>query len=138
MTKQVWLNLPVADVATSRTFFRAIGFRESPRHAGNPQLAGFLIGEHDFIVMLFPESEFKNFTQLPVADTKQASEVLINIDAESPEEVDKMRDRVAEAGGHIYTPPTLVEGFMYLFCFADPDGHRWCVMHMDEAKLAGR
>ncbi|MCP9235903.1 VOC family protein [Lewinella sp. JB7] len=138
MTKQIWLNLPVTDVAASRKFFRAIGFRESPRHAGNPHLAGFLIGEHDFVMMLFPQTEFQNFTQLPVTDTGKSSEVLINVDAENPAAVDAMRDRVAAAGGNIYTPPTLVNGWMYLFCFADPDGHRWCVMHMDESAMPGK
>lgn len=133
----MWLNFPVADVVRSRKFFTAIGFRESKRHAGNPKLAGFVIGEHDTVMMLFPEAEFQNFTRQPVSDTGAGSEILVNIDVESPEEVDAMRDLVVAAGGNVYIAPNLVNGWMYLCCFADPDGHRWCVMHMDESKIPG-
>jgi uncharacterized protein len=132
--KSVWLNLPVRDVQKSREFFRAIGFKENPMHANNPDLASFLIGEHQFVLMLFPEAAFKGFIRSEIADTKNGSEVLINIDAQSREEVDRMADTVRRIGGTIYAGPGESQGWLYAFGFADPDGHKWNMLYMDISK----
>ena len=52
--------------------------------------------------MLFPESTFKGFINHTISDTKIGNEMLINIDAESREEVEKMAETVRLAGGIIY------------------------------------
>jgi uncharacterized protein len=132
--KNIWLNLPVKDVRKSRDFFKAIGFQENPMHANNPNLAGFLIGEHDFVLMLFPYGTFKGFTNDEIADTKKGKEVLINIDAQSREEVDEIAALVRKAGGKIFAEPGESQGWMYAFGFDDPDGHRWSVLYMDMSK----
>ena len=51
--------------------------------------------------MLFPESTFKSFTKNDIADTKQGTEVLLSIDAQSKEEVDEMLEKAVKAGGTI-------------------------------------
>lgn len=85
--------------------------------------------------MLFPTNAFKNFAQNKVADTTKGSEVLINIDAQSREEVDEMAKKVHLAGGKIFAEPEESQGWMYAFGFEDLDGHRWIMLYMDTSKM---
>jgi predicted lactoylglutathione lyase len=133
--KNVWLNLPVKDVGKSKEFFKAIGFKINPMHENAKDVSSFLIGENDFVLMLFPNDVFRNFTQNEIADTKQGTEVLINIDAQSKEEVDKMAKTVRKAGGRIFAEPGDSQGWMYAFGFEDLDGHRWSMLYMDMSKM---
>lgn len=133
--KQLWLNLPVKDIAGSKQFFTEIGFRENPIHKGSTNLAGFLIGDQDFVLMLFEENDFKSFTNHEISDTKSGSEMLINIDAQSKEEVDVMEALVRKAGGEVYQSAAESQSWLYGFGFKDPDGHRWAVLYMDMGKM---
>jgi predicted lactoylglutathione lyase len=133
--KNVWLNLPVRDVGKSKDFFKAIGFKINPMHENAKDLSSFFIGENNFVLMLFPNEVFKNFTQNEIADTKVGTEVLINIDAQSKEEVDEMAKIVRRAGGKIFAEPGESQGWMYAFGFEDLDGHRWSMLYMDMSKM---
>ena len=135
--KQFWINLPVKDVQRSIEFFEKIGFQNSPMHQDSSHLARFFLGEKNVVMMLFPEEAFESFTAHKVSDTATGSEILLNIDAESREEVDAMAERVREAGGRIYAEPGESQGWMYAFGFIDPDGHRWSMLHMDMTKMPG-
>lgn len=133
--KSIWINLPVKNLKKSRTFFKAIGFRENPMHENAEHLASFLIGEHNFVMMLFPEDSFKSFSGTAIADTKKGTEVLLNIDAQSKQEVDEMVETVRKAGGKIYAEPGESQGWMYAFGFEDLDGHRWSMLYMDMERI---
>lgn len=134
MTKEFWLNLPVKDLKKSKEFFAQLGFSFHPRHLNSDDAAGLVIGDKNVLVMLFPESTFKRFTNHEIADTKQATEVLLSIDAESKEEVDDLIKKAVEAGGTIYGKPH-DQGWMYGAGFTDLDGHRWNVLYMDMSKM---
>ena len=134
MTKQIWLNLPVKDVAKAKDFFWKIGFSFNEQH-DTPSSTCMVVGENNFVVMLFEEMLFSSFSQNGVVDTKSGSEVLISIDAESREEVDELAKKAAEAGGTVFAPPAESQGWMYGCGFADLDGHRWNVLFMDFSKL---
>ncbi len=133
--KNIWLNLPVKDVKKSKTFFKAIGFKENPMHENADHLASFLIGDNNFVMMLFPNDTFRGFTKNEIGDTKKGTEVLINIDAQSKEEVDEMAKIVRKAGGKIYDKPRESQGWLYAFGFEDLDGHRWSMLYMDMSKM---
>jgi predicted lactoylglutathione lyase len=135
MTKQIWLNLPVKNVAKSKDFFWKIGFSFNEQH-DTPTSTCMLVGERHFVVMLFEESIFTGFSQNGIADTNAGSEVLISIDAENREEVDELAQKVQDAGGTVFAPPAESQGWMYGFGFADLDGHRWNVLFMDFSKLS--
>ncbi|KFF06775.1 VOC family protein [Flavobacterium reichenbachii] len=135
MTKQIWLNLPVKDVAKAKEFFWKIGFSFNEQH-DTPSSTCMVVGENHFVVMLFKESLFSDFSQNNITDTQLSSEVLISIDAESKEEVDELAKKVKEAGGKIFADPAESQGWMYGFGFADLDGHRWNVLYMDFSKLS--
>jgi hypothetical protein len=135
MTKDMWINLPVKDVAKSRAFFAALGFTFNDKHGIDPTC--MLIGTKKVVVMLFSEEMFKGFTRIGLSDTRQSSEVLFSIDAESREEVDELAHKAKEAGGNVFAQPGESQGWLYGCGFADLDGHRWNVLYMDMAKMPG-
>ena len=134
MTKQIWLNLPVKEVKKSKVFFDKIGFSFNEENE-TAQLACMIVGDKNFVVMLFEEAVFGTFLQNKITDTKSSSEILISIDAESRDEVDVWAQKVVEAGGVVFSKPTEIQGWMYGCGFADLDGHRWNVLYMDFKKL---
>lgn len=134
MTKQIWLNLPVKDVAKAKDFFWKIGFSFNEQH-DTPSSTCMVVGEGHFVVMLFEETLFSSFSQNGITDTNSSSEILISIDAESREEVDQLAEKIKEAGGTVFAPPAESQGWMYGCGFADLDGHRWNILFMDFSKL---
>lgn len=131
MTKELWINLPVKDLKRSIDFFTQIGFNFKTDSPGYTEtMAPMIVGAKNIVVMLFQEDIFKNTCMNAVADTAKGTEVLFSFDAETRDEVDALATKVAAAGGNIFAPPALVQGWMYGFAFADPDGHRWNVLHM--------
>ena len=134
MTKQIWLNLPVKNVAKAKEFFWKLGFSFNEQH-DTPSSTCMVIGEGHFVVMLFEESLFVGFSQNELTDTQSSSEILISIDAESREEVNELGEKIKEAGGNLFSPPAESQGWMYGCAFADLDGHRWNILFMDFDKL---
>ena len=134
MTKQIWLNLPVKNVAKAKDFFWKIGFSFNQQH-DTPTSTCMLVGDGHFVVMLFEDTLFESFSQNKITDTRSSSEILISIDAESREEVDELIEKVKTAGGNVFAPPAESQGWMYGAAFADLDGHRWNVLYMDLSKI---
>jgi predicted lactoylglutathione lyase len=134
MVKQIWLNLPVKNIEKSKAFFSKIGFAFNEAHDTEASTC-MLVGESNFVVMLFEESMFAGFSQNRLTDTQTSSEILISIDAETRKEVDEFAVKVQEAGGDLFAKPAESEGWMYGCGFADLDGHRWNVLYMDVTKL---
>ena len=134
MPKQFWINLPVKDINKSKEFYSKVGFIVNEQH-GNSDQAQLIIGDHNATVMLFPASTFEKFTRQAIVDTKQATEVLLSVDADSREEVDVMAKNAVEAGGTIFGEPSENQGWMCGCGFTDLDGHRWNVLYMDMSKM---
>jgi predicted lactoylglutathione lyase len=134
MVKQIWLNLPVKNVEKSKTFFAEIGFVFNEQNS-TATSACMLVGEVNFVVMLFEETLFEGFVQNKLTDTNASSEMLLSIDAQSKEEVDEFAIKVQKAGGNLFAKPAENQGWMYGCGFADLDGHRWNVLYMDLSKL---
>jgi predicted lactoylglutathione lyase len=134
MIKKVWLNLPVKSLKKSKEFFHTIGFSFNELHATASSIC-MLVGENNFVIMLFEETQFANCIQNKVSDANKSTEVLISIDAQSKEEVDEFAVKVLEAGGNLFFKPVENSGWMYGCGFADLDGHRWNVLYMDLTKI---
>jgi uncharacterized protein len=133
MPNDVWLNLPVNDLAVASRFFEAIGFAPHPGPGNTATSASFAIGEKRVILMLFAREVFAGFVQHPVSDTATGSEVLFSIGVGSRREVDEIAARACAAGGRVFAEPAEFQGFMYGCGLCDPDGHRWNVLFMDPA-----
>jgi predicted lactoylglutathione lyase len=133
MTKQIWLNLPVNNIEKSKKFFSSIGFSFNEEYC-NEQSACMLVGDKNFVVMLFEESMFVSFVQNTVLASPTHAEMLISIDAESRQEVEDLAQKVNDAGGVVFAKPAENQGWMYGCGFSDLDGHRWNVLFMDYSK----
>ena len=100
MIKQIFINLPVADLPKSIAFFKALGFSLNPQISDD---AGACIVVSDTIsVMLATHTRFRDFTPKAVCDTSKAVEVLLNLSCESRDEVDSLVTKALAAGGSTY------------------------------------
>lgn len=127
MSRQIFINLPVADLPKSLAFFKALGFASNPQFSNDD---GACIVVSDTIsVMLLTHARFRDFTPKAVCDTSKAVEVLFSLSCDSREEVDSLVARALAAGGTTYDKPEDL-GFMYSHSFVDLDGHGWGVLHM--------
>jgi predicted lactoylglutathione lyase len=132
MATKIFVNLPVKDLKRSIDFFSRLGFTFNPQFTDDN--AGCLIIGENIYAMLITEPFFKTFTKKEISDANKTTEVLIAIDAESRADVDEMVRKAVDAGGSIYRDPE-DHGWMYGHSFADPDGHQWEVLYMDEASI---
>ena len=128
MHRQIYVNLAVADLPRSRTFFESLGLKFEPRFS-NDQGACLVLGDNLY-AMLLTKDFFKTFTTKLLADPAQATEVLVCLSCDSRDEVDDLVARALAAGGTAPRPPQ-DHGFMYGHGFEDPDGHVWELVYMD-------
>ena len=127
MSKQVFINLPVADLSKSLTFFKALGFSQNLQFTDDTGTC--IVVSETISVMLLTHARFRDFTPKAICDTSKAVEVLLNLHCESREEVDSLVAKALAAGGSTYDKPEDL-GFMYSHSFVDPDGHGWGLFHM--------
>ena len=129
MTKMIFVNLPVADLARSTAFYEAIGGEKNPQFSD--ETAACIVLSETIHAMLLTHDKYRQFTSKPIADAHATSEVLICVSADSRDSVDEMVGKASGAGGKADPSPTQDHGFMYGRSFEDPDGHHWEVMWMD-------
>jgi predicted lactoylglutathione lyase len=129
MTQMIFVNLPVADLPKSKTFYEALGFANEPKFTDETAAAMQL--SDAIVVMLLTHDKWKSFTTKPIPDAKKSAQVMLCISRESRGAVDAITDAAARAGGTPDCNPPQDYGFMYGRSFEDPDGHVWEVMWMD-------
>ena len=134
MIKQLFINLPVADVPKSLAFFKALGFNHNPEFSGDE--AACIILSDTISVMLGSHAKFREFTPKAVCDTSKAVEVLRTLSCDSRERVDVLVAKAVAAGGSTYDQPEDF-GFMYTHSFVDPDGHGWGLLHFSAPPAEG-
>jgi uncharacterized protein len=127
MHKQIFLNLPVADLPRSMAFFKALGYSHNPQFTDHT--AACIVISETIHVMLLTHHKFREFTPKAVCDTSKAVEVLISLSCDSRQEVDALVAKAIAAGGTTYDKPEDF-GFMYTHSFVDPDGHGWGLLHL--------
>lgn len=129
MTKLIFVNLPVADLARSTRFYESIGAEKNPQFSDDS--ASCIVFSETIHVMLLSHNKYRQFTSKPIADAHKSSQVLICVSADSRADVDAVIEKAAAAGGLSDPSPSQDYGFMYGRSFEDPDGHHWEVMWMD-------
>lgn len=123
MAKQVYINLPVADLAKSTAFYEALGFTKnqnfSNENASSMQWSNeiiFMLLTHDFCKTIIPRKE--------IADSTKHTEVLIALSLDSKEAVTKFAETAKQNGGDFYSIDSGVpEDMMFGLEVTDPDGH---------------
>lgn len=132
MATKVFINLPVKDLKKSMDFFIGLGFSFNPQFTD--EKAGCMVISESIYAMMLTEPYFQTFTKKPVSDAKQATEVLIALDAASREEVQQLVEKAVALGGTKYTEAQDY-GWMYQHSFADLDGHQWELAYMDMSQM---
>jgi predicted lactoylglutathione lyase len=131
MSRLIFVNLPVTDLARSRAFMEALGAVNEPRFTD--ETAAGMTSSESIHVMLLTHDKFRPFTPRPIADATKGSEVLLCLSSDSRESVDSTLERAVAAGGNADPSPKQDYGVMYGRSVADPDGHIWEIMWMDPA-----
>jgi uncharacterized protein len=127
MHKQIFVNLPIANMAKSQAFFKALGYSFNPDFT-NDQGAGLVLGDN-LHAMLLVHDFFKTFIDKPIVDAKTSTEVLVCLSCESRAEVDTLVAKAVAAGGAAHREAK-DHGFMYAHGFEDLDGHIWELVYM--------
>jgi hypothetical protein len=123
MNKQIIFNLAVKDLDRSKAFFTALGFSFKLEFS-NDDAAFMVIVEDSSYAMLMTEDFFRSLIDKPLAQAKEANEVIICLSCESRDELDSLIAKAVAAGGRTPHPPE-DRGFMYDQGFEDLDGHLW-------------
>lgn len=134
--QQIYVNLPVKDLARSKAFFAALGYSFNPDFS-NDDAACMVVSPDHIYVMLLVEPFFQTFIDKQIADARTSTEVLICLSRPSRAAVDDTVAKAVAAGGRIPREP-VDHGFMYQHTFEDPDGHIWELVYMDEMPPADK
>jgi predicted lactoylglutathione lyase len=126
----IFVNLPVADLSKSRRFLESIGATNEPKFTD--ETAAMMRFSEAINIMLLTKEKFASFTPRPIADAGTSSEVLIALSADSREAVDATIAAAVTAGGTADPGPKQDYGVMYGRSVADPDGHIWEFVWMDQ------
>jgi predicted lactoylglutathione lyase len=124
--KKIWANFSVKDVSRTNQFYLELGI--TPNKNNYPGLASFLFGDDDFVIHFFEEgSRINDFLT-----SGSTNEIIFTLSAETELEVKEWAEKVKNAGGTIFQKPGRDENGYFGFGFADPDGHKFNILLMEE------
>lgn len=131
MHELIFVNLPVTDLARSRAFFTQVGYTFNEDYCDGDVLC-LELGP-TLHAMLLEREFFRSFHDGPPAPPGTVG-ALLCLSARSRAEVDAVVDRALDAGGSQVR--TVDHGLMYGRSYADPDGHVWEILWMEQAAVA--
>jgi predicted lactoylglutathione lyase len=134
MSKMIFVNLPVHDLAASTAFYVALGAEVNPQFSGEQSTS--LMFSDSIGVMLLTHDHYRQFTQRPIGDARHESHAMIALSVDSRDAVDATLQRAVAAGGRADPNPAQDLGFLFNRHVEDPDGNVWEIMWMDTAALA--
>lgn len=134
MSKMIFVNLPVNDLAAATAFYEAIGCVKNEQFSN--ESAASLVWSDEIYFMLLTRPFFSTFTSRPLGDSHAAVSVLIALSFDSREAVDAITEASGRGGGKPDVRPAMDHGWMYSRAFEDVDGHIIEAVWMDMAGLA--
>ena len=133
MTKQLFVNLPVSNLAKAKALYEAIGAVNNPQFSD--QSSACMVLSDTLFVMLLTHEKWTQFTSKPILDAHLASEVMLALSADTRQSVDTLVDAAGAHGGKADVNPRQDLGFMYSRSFEDVDGHIWEIVFMDMSQM---
>ena len=133
MPQMIFINLPVTDLARSQGFYQALGFTRNPQFSDDS--GACMVLSETIYVMILSHAKWQGFTTRPICPPG-SSEVSLALTADSKDEVNRLVEAGAAAGGTADVNPPEDHGFMFQRTIADPDGHIWEPFWMDQAMAA--
>lgn len=124
MSKQVFINLPVSDLAKSTAFYEALGFTKNPNFSDDN--ASSMMWSDVIVIMLLGKEFYKKFIgDKEVSDTHVTSGALIALTLETKEAVQKFADTAKGNSGDFYRVDMGVpDDMMFGYEVLDPDGNQ--------------
>ena len=135
MSKKIFVNLPITQLARSIAFYEALGAALNPKFSD--ETGACMVLSESIHVMVLTHEKYRNFTARPIADAYSTSSALIALSFDSRDEVNAIIDRAVSAGGQADPNPQQDHGFMFGRSIQDPDGHVWEIFWMDPAAAGG-
>ncbi|WP_276118109.1 VOC family protein [Pararhizobium qamdonense] len=129
MPKMIFVNLPVRELAAAIRFYQAIGCQKNDQFSDNSSAS--MVWSETITFQLATPYYFATYTPKAIADAHATTEVLLALSIDSRQEVDRLADAAAVAGGKADIRERQDSGFMYNRAIADPDGHNIELMWMD-------
>lgn len=123
MAKQIFVNLPVSDVAKATAFYEALGFMKNPDFSD--EKASSMMWTDDIMIMILNKEFYAKFIgDKTVADAHTTSGVIIALSLDSKEAVQKFADTAKANGGNYYKVDMgAPEEMMFGYEVEDPDGN---------------
>jgi len=134
MSKMIFVNLPVRDLAASTAFYVALGGQVNKQFS-DEQTTSVMFSDA-IGVMLLTHDRYRQFTQRPIGDARRESWGLLALTVDSRDAVGATLTRAAAAGGRADPNPAQDHGFMLNRTVEDPDGNVWEIVWMDAAAQA--
>lgn len=133
MSKMIFVNLPVTDLAASTAFYEAIGCVKNTQFSDHQ--ASSMAWSDTVVFHLLTRDYFKTFTAKPVADAHASCQVLLALSRDSRADVDAIVAAAAANGGKADGRDPTDLGFMYNRAFHDPDGHVFEAVWVDMSAM---
>ncbi len=130
--KQIFINLPVADVEKSMYFYEKLAFTNYPLFSGENQKC--MVWSEQIYVMLQSKEFFTAHNKKTLTDTQNNIAASFTLPVESLSRVNEVIESGLKAGG-TEPMPMLDEGFMQVRTIEDLDGHTWGIIYLDMSKF---
>lgn len=121
MSKNVFINLPVRDLAAATRVYEAIGCTMNPQFSDDQ--ASSMVWSDTVTFHLLATDYFATFTPRPVGNARESSQMLVALAAESREAVDAIVEAAASAGGAADPRAVQDHGWLYNRTVEDADGN---------------
>jgi predicted lactoylglutathione lyase len=133
MPNTIFVNLPVADLVASTRFYEALGCNRNEQFSDDT--ASSMVWTDQVTFHLLTRDYFQTFTAKPVGQAKDSCQLMIALTADSREEVDRLVETAARAGGRADPREPKDLGFMYNRAVEDPDGYVFELVWLNPAAM---
>ena len=133
MPRQVYINLPVADLKKSIHFYTAIGAKQNQQFSDDT--AACMVISDTIYVMLLSRDKVSMFTEKSLTDNRTQVQMWMTLTADSRADVDATVEAARKAGGKGDVNAPDEYDFMYGRSFEDVDGHMWGINYLDMSKV---
>lgn len=133
MAQMIFVNLPCTDLGRTEAFYSALGWRKNPAFGDDSALC--MVWSDTIYAMLLTHARWRTFCARPIPDAHESAQVMLALNLEDRQTVDRLTDTAAASGGTADPNPVQEHGFMYSRSVTDPDGHIWELFWMDPAAI---
>lgn len=130
--KQIFLNLPVSDLAQSTQFYLTLGFTINPLFTDEDQKC---LTWSDSIYLMLQSRKFSNsYLEKQIIDARKHQMPSFTLPVESIDNVNEIIENGIKSGG-VEPVAAITEDFMFLRSIEDLDGYMWGIMYLDTNKF---